>query len=247
MKIKHWRNKVVILSILLTACAYKRPMTEPITQVHFPALVEVPVEQRQLLVFLPGIGGKLADFERYDFIHLLQQRYPTLDITLVDAHFAYYRNRVILDRLQNDVILPAKNKGYCQIHLAGISLGGFGSLLYMREYGDAFVSSFSLLAPYMGEPTFYAHVLDPAKTPQAINDPLNLWPWLSSLTAEQKQLIYLAYGEQDKLLDGQNALASLLPSEHSFTIAGKHRWPVWRALLQQGLASGQLLPAMPCP
>lgn len=247
MKIKHWRHKLIILSVLLTACAYKRPITEPIMQVHYPALLDVPVAEKQLLVFLPGIAGKLSDFERYDFIRLLQQRYPAMDVALVDAHFAYYRQKIILDRLQNEVILPAKNKGYCKVHLAGISLGGYGSLLYMREYGDQFVSSFSLLAPYLGDARFYAHVLDNTKKAEAVDDELNLWPWLSSLTKEQKQLIYLAYGEQDKLLDGQNALASLLPGGHSFTMAGKHRWPVWRALWQQGLESGQLLPATACP
>lgn len=244
---KVWRHKLVIFSILLAACASKRPLTVPIGQIYFPAPAEqTAIHERQLLVLLPGIGGKLSDFERYGFVTTVQQQYPLMDVILVDAHFAYYKQRVFLDRLHQDVMLPARQKGYCRIHLAGISLGGYGSLLYYRQHGDV-PDSVSLLAPYLGEAQFYQHLLDSSKTVQGQEDDLNLWPWLGNLSVEQKAAVFLAYGAQDKFADSNGLLAGLLPTGHSFTIAGKHRWPVWQALWQQGIGSGQLVPAKLCP
>ena len=247
MKQKLWPKLWAAFSVLLVACAYNRPITTPMQQVNYPALADLPTEQKQLLIFLPGIGGKLSDFERYDFIRLLQEKYPAMDVKLLDAHFSYYRQSLIVNRLHNEVILPAKAQGYCQIHLAGISLGGYGALLYLREQGDTLIDSISLLAPYLGEPKHYAHLLDASKTAQDSDNKLNIWPWLTRLTETQKQLLYLAYGEQDRLVDGQNLLAGLLASDHSFTMAGKHRWPVWRSLWQKGLSTNKLLPATTCP
>ena len=53
----------------------------------------------------------------------------------------------MVDRLKEDVINPAKEKGYTKIWLVGISLGGLGSLLYAMEHPSD-IEGMLVLAPY---------------------------------------------------------------------------------------------------
>lgn len=242
--IKYWRHALFICVIFLAACAHKRPATVPMPQLAFNAPVAHQGE-KQLLILLPGIGGKLGDFERYGFIDAVRAARPELDVVVMDAHFGYYRERQIIERLRQDVIVPAKGKGYCAIHLAGISLGGYGALLYLRTHAQD-VASVSLLAPYLGERKHYQHLLDQSHGADHLNDPLNLWPWLQALSDQQKAKIRMAYGREDKFVESLDLLAGLLPSDASFTIAGKHRWPVWQSLWHEGLKTQQLVPKQVC-
>ncbi|MGE5173202.1 MAG: hypothetical protein ACM3MD_05175 [Betaproteobacteria bacterium] len=49
---------------------------------------------------------------------------------VVNAHMGYYLNGTVFTRLKEDVIEPAKARGYDQIWLVGNSLGGYGSISY---------------------------------------------------------------------------------------------------------------------
>lgn len=240
---KHWRHKLLLMVVVLTACAFKRPMTEPINHRVYAAPQEEQ-GQKSLLVLLPGIGGKVGDFEQYGFIEAVQKRHPLTDVIVVDAHFAYYRSETLIERLYQDIFLPAQQKAYCRIDVAGISLGGYGSLLVLRRYPQL-INQVYLLAPYLGEEQHYRYLLE-GKTEPSDNNEHNLWPWLIGLNATEKARIQLAYGEQDKFSTSLQLLQSLLPAEGSFTIAGKHRWPVWQTLWQQGLNRHQWLSNPSC-
>ena len=65
-------------------------------------------------------------------------------------HFGYYLRRTAIERLREDVIVPAQRKGYGEIDLVGISLGGFGALYYAMHHPGEIARLF-LLAPYLGE------------------------------------------------------------------------------------------------
>lgn len=91
-----------------------------------------------LLVMLPGAYDAPKDFIEQGFIKAAHDQglHTDVDITLLDAHIGYYTNQQIVQRLRDEVVLPAKAQGYTQVWLVGISLGGYGSLLYsMREGG----------------------------------------------------------------------------------------------------------------
>jgi pimeloyl-ACP methyl ester carboxylesterase len=70
------------------------------------------------------------------------------------------------ERLRAEVIEPAQARGYDDIWLLGVSIGGFGSLLYAGEF-PADIRGIVLLAPYLGG----------SRTPRAIEAAGGLEVW----------------------------------------------------------------------
>lgn len=230
-----------ILTALLAACAQYHETKTPIEQLWYKSDKKIPVEQRQLLVLLPGIDGRLEDYDHYGFIDRVQKKYPGTDVVLVNAHFNYYKKHLLIKRLKKDIVIPAQEKGYCAIHLGGISLGGFGSLLYYRDSPDT-IDSITLLAPYLGKEVDYAYLLDDREEAPDSMTATNLWPWLMTLSAREKKSIYLAYGKQDKFAISNGLLAGLLDPDQVVKTDGRHRWDTWEKLWRKGIKSGKLLP-----
>jgi pimeloyl-ACP methyl ester carboxylesterase len=143
-------------------------------------------------------------------------------------HFKYYQARTIVNRLRQDIIKPALDAGYSEIYLGGISLGGFGSLLYIKHYPDD-ISKIFILAPYLGDKQDYSYLIDNTAVPTVPRD-VNLWPWLTQLPDATKNKIYLAYGTNDKFAVPNELLADRLPKGHSVTQTGKHNWKTWAQL-----------------
>src|SRR6266508_2690783 len=56
---------------------------------------------RELLIFLPGIGDVLEDYESRGFIDAAHKSGVALDITVADMHFGYYVTRTAVERLQH--------------------------------------------------------------------------------------------------------------------------------------------------
>lgn len=198
----------------------------------------VPSERAQdLLVLLPGMGDGIERFEKEGLIRQLAQADLPVDAVAVNAHFGYYRSRQLLERLSEDVLQPAKALGYERIHLAGVSLGGFGGLLYWR-YGEQHptlatdISSLLLLTPYVGEPEYYQHRLNGGPA-QAVGEEKNLWPWLESLPAGAGADWYLGMAESDKFYTANQTFAAFVPTEQVAIVEGGHNWDSWRALWPQ--------------
>jgi pimeloyl-ACP methyl ester carboxylesterase len=103
-----------------------------------------------LLVFLPGLGDVVDDYEIYGFIDAVRGRGIIADMAVADMHLGYYLKRTAAERLRQDVILPAQQCGYQEIDLIGISLGGLGALYYSLHCPNDIAQVF-LLAPYLGE------------------------------------------------------------------------------------------------
>lgn len=223
------------LLALLTSCYYLQSTSIPIKTIHYPQ----PAEQhntsaRQLMVLLPGIGDRAKVFDKYGVIDVIHSAHPNMDVVAVDAHFKYYEARTIIDRLRQDIIKPALDAGYSKIYLGGTSLGGLGSLLYIKQYPDDIKKIF-ILAPYLGDKQDYGYLLENAAAPQVPRD-VNLWPWLTQLPDEIKNKIYLAYGTNDKFAIPNSLLAKQLAPEHTVTQAGKHNWKTWAQLWPSLLA-----------
>jgi hypothetical protein len=157
---------------------------------------------RELLIFLPGIGDVLEDYESRGFIDAAHKSGVALDITVADMHFGYYVTRTAVERLRDDIILPAQADGYSRISLAGISLGGFGALYYAINHPD-------------DEPR-----------------QLWCWLKRRADNGGGLKLpdFYLAYGLQDAFAAGNKLLGDLLPAGHVYTIHGKHNWTTWISL-----------------
>ena len=203
-----------------------------------------------LIVWLPGAGSTIDEFTRERFVEVLRERRIAADTLLADAHLGYYRNRSIVDRLEADVFAPARAAGYKQVWLAGISLGGLGTLLHESKVPGE-VAGMVAIAPFLGE----APELDAIEaagglarwTPPPVTEgePVGteLWRWLKGYLAPgaNRPPLYLAYATEDRLSQGHRLLAANLPPQRVVTTQGGHDWPEWRRLW------GQLLDKLPLP
>lgn len=201
---------------------------------------------KDLIVLLPGINEQPTKYEQRGFIDDLRDRGLDVDVIAVDAHFGYYKERNVVNRLKVDVIEPAKAKGYGKIWLVGFSIGGLGSLLYAMEHPDD-IEGMLTLAPYLGETALIREIKDaggPLKwRPGSLseNDGIRrLWVWLKNYYTGGEGLpaLYLGYGRQDRFAVADSLLAGLLPSERVSVIAGRHNWRTWKTLWEQALDSG---------
>jgi pimeloyl-ACP methyl ester carboxylesterase len=103
-----------------------------------------------LFIFLPGRGDRAEDFARRRFVDLAHGHIPGLDCVAVDATIGYYLDGSIADRLQREIIEPARMLGYREIWLVGVSMGGLGAFFHERIYPGQ-VNGLILLAPYVGD------------------------------------------------------------------------------------------------
>jgi pimeloyl-ACP methyl ester carboxylesterase len=214
---------------------------------------------RMLFVFLHGNGDSNSVFDKEGFVEAVRSRGLPVDMISVDAHIGYYMNASIVTRLKEDVIDPARAKGYDRIWLIGNSLGGFGSLLYAREHPNE-ISGMVLLGPFLGERQIIKDIRhagglllwEPGdvllKTKEDAEK--HVWIWLKE-HSQQGQFragdkdcpkgqgcvpkIYLGYGTNDRFTYAQDLLASLLPPENVEAIKGGHDWSTWKKLWEHFL------------
>lgn len=217
---------VVLAIVALQSCYYLQSAVEPLETNVYSAAPESDTEAKDLVIMLPGIGEYPETFQRNGLIDDLRKLELTLDVVTVNAHLGYYSARTLLWRLKQDVVEPAFSKGYERIHFVGISLGSYGTLLYMREYPED-VNSAILLGPYLGEAEFYRYLLE-ATAPPANVDEGNIWPWVENLPEESLSRIYLGYGEKDQYAQSHRLLSDYLPVKHTVTVGGAHNWPTWK-------------------
>jgi len=225
----------VMSAMLLTSgCYYLQSTKVPIETMWY----KTPGSDT-LFILLPGIGDGADAYAKHGFIARLQEQFrgnTSCDVVAVNAHLKYYLSETLIERLQQDVVEPAKRGGYKKIYMAGISLGGFGTLLYLRDHPDD-LTSVVLLAPYLGEQEYYKHLLDGEPQPAAaVAEKKNIWPWLEAMPKQIRNKIFLGYGEQDKFAQPDELLAALLPDGHTLTVPGIHNWATWEQLWPELLA-----------
>lgn len=239
---------IIVCSILLY-CGYWffYSADKPLASTRF---YENGRQHSTLLVFLPGIYDSTHDFEKNGFISELARRKLPVDSMFVDAGVHYYIAKKIVQRLHTDIILPARVEGYRHIWLVGVSLGGFGALLYAKEHPEN-ISGVITIAPYLGKETITRKIATAGSVAnvkdikQGRYDYIyNLWAWLEMLAPEsgRRPPLFLAYGTEDKFVDANNLMASHLAKGHTLTIKGKHNWTSWKQLWQK-LLDNELLTA----
>jgi len=231
---------LITAALVMSGCAQKRPPVTPLP-VQYYETGDHP--SASLLVLLPGIHDPIDEFETRGFIDAVHQTAHPCDLVSVDAHYGYYDAGTIVERLHNDVIMPAQQAGYSDIKLVGISLGGYGALLYANQHPSE-VNTLVLLAPWLGD----EELIDSITAADGLE---HWWPddrnndrslqeiWLqlkkrSSSSGDFPEL-YLGYGSADKFRQAHALLAGTLPDDHVFTITGGHNWASWEQLWKQML------------
>lgn len=207
------------------------------TEVPLPGIQTADPDARNdtLVIMLPGRGDRADAFISQGF----QEQGSSLgfDTVAVDAHFGYYMKRSLLPRLHEDIVLPARAAGYKNIWLLGISMGGFGSLLYAAEHPDE-VDGVILLAPYLGDRKL-AEEVDAAgglaswsgEGSRFKDYEIGVWTWLQGATNGQQQTpVILGYGESDGSAKTHAVLGDALAPSRVYTLEGGHKWTTWRPL-----------------
>jgi pimeloyl-ACP methyl ester carboxylesterase len=235
-----WVLGVSLLASTLGGCAYIAVARVPIQQRWQPSPL---TPQRNLVVFLPGIGDSADEFAEHGFVRLLQARHPEFDAVLVDAFFNYYRNGSVVERLYDDVIAPARKRGYRSIYVVGISLGGLGALALSEQHPDA-IQGLLLLSPYLGERDVADEIERAGGLEQwtpSKGNPVGFERWIQNswlfLKARAKApdtppRLLLGYGTEDRFARPLGLLAAALPSDHVRKRPGIHDWNAWTPLYQ---------------
>jgi pimeloyl-ACP methyl ester carboxylesterase len=209
---------------------------------------EGPKQNSCLIVFLPGRWNSAASFADEGFVAAVRQVGLHADMMAAGAQMGYYLEHTFPERLHKDVILPAKNRGYGQIWLVGVSIGGLGALWYDGEHPGE-LAGIVVLAPYLGEPETYGEVSRSGGlvkwAPPSIADndwQRKIWINLKTFETRQKSLarLYLGYGLHDRFAVPDGMLAEVLPREQVFTVEGGHDWATWRRLWNEILKKSAL-------
>lgn len=236
----------LVLLSSLTGCSLFFPTKDHLDIVRVAS--SCPTRADTLLVFLPGRYDAPQDLIDNGFIAALRAAGVNADVALPDLHLGYYFNRSAVDRLREDIILPAQRQGYRHIRFAGISLGGLGTLLYLQQQPGAIDGAF-LIAPYLGGEAIHRDIAAAGglarwngASPGADDFERELWLWLREHAPQagrgKEPQLYLGYGGEDRFAASNALLAAALPPERTMTTGGGHEWApwlrVWKAMLGKG-------------
>jgi pimeloyl-ACP methyl ester carboxylesterase len=202
---------------------------------------------RTLLVLLPGAYSRPQEFIDNGIPAALAGAGRVADLLIADAHLGYMGSGSLVARLQQDVLGPARARGYEQIWLVGISLGGWAALACAAQASQGQgprVDGVFAVAPYLGRRTLLRDLaaaggpLPWAAMPEAGADAQDMdaqiWRWLAR-PAPGSAPVWLGWGTEDRFADTNGLAATLLPAERVSTVPGGHDWPPWRALIERWL------------
>jgi pimeloyl-ACP methyl ester carboxylesterase len=236
-----------LAALLAAGCLRLQPASVPMRTLE---LVVSRPPHRRLVVLLPGRYGSPENFTYAQFAAVsIAGRVPA-DVIAADARVSYYFHGTLVERLHQDVILPARAHGYDQIFLAGVSLGATSALLYLGEHPQE-ISGVLLMSPYLGKDGVVGEVEMagglPRWQPPAAFAPADFerraWAVLKRMTGGGgggAVPLYLAYGDHDRFLASDRLLAAVLPAGHVLIVPGHHDWPTWRVMWSRFLATGVL-------
>jgi len=234
----------------LSGCASWLPAPLPMKAIDYSSSA---TGARCLMLFLPGLGDTAETFEQHGFVSEVRARNASIDMVAADATLGYYAKGILSERLFADVVRPRSNRGYKQVWLVGMSMGGLGTVLYSRQRAAGEIYGVLALSPYLGEEDISDDVrraggLQSWKAPPRVstmnesNYTDELWRWLQAVSAgrEPGPQIYLGYGLQDRLAEVDTLLGAALPQTRVFTIAGGHNWTTWHTLFARFLSTDAL-------
>jgi pimeloyl-ACP methyl ester carboxylesterase len=241
---------LVAVAVAAMAVGWRLPLA-PVPRVLDEVAGPTPVRERVLLVLLPGIRDTPRDLLREGFVRQVRERGWPVDVVLPDLHLGHHLAGTFSQRLQRDILEPARARGYRAVWLAGISLGGFGALTHARRH-PASVDGLIVVAPFLAPEHAWARV-DRAGGLAAwsVADPMahdvvdgddsgdgrdawarRLLTWLGGYADPQQAALrpplYVACGRDDAFAPRVAALSRLLPPGHVVDVEGAHAWAPWR-------------------
>lgn len=225
---------ILALVAAATACGPLGDPSKPIPTTLIPAQVSAT----RLVVVLPGRGDDLRALRRSGMVEAIQGAWPDADVVLAELAIRYYQDGRAPQRLHEEVIAPARGRGYREVWLGGASMGGMGTLLYDQAHPGA-VDGLFLLAPYLGDRAILAEIARAgglARWQPGPEQPLSdatwqreVWRHLKRWEAEpgKARNVWMATGDRDRLREANALLAPALPAGQVLVRPGGHDWTVW--------------------
>ncbi len=235
-----WSSVLLSLGMLL-GCFPRGDPSKPIPL----AQIDAPQKAQRLVVVLPGRADSLDDMRRSGIAQAVHSAWPDADVILTGLALGYYMEGQAEKRLHDEIIAPARGRGYRQVWLVGASLGGMGAVMYDRTYPGA-VDGMVLLAPYLGEKPLLRQIASaggiaswqaPA-VPAAVDADSfqqEMWRHLQTWSREpgKAKNVWLAYGDKDGFRDSMPLVAPLLPAGQALVRPGGHDWVAWSAVTRE--------------
>lgn len=236
-----FRSLVICITFFLVSCGYSASV--PMEKIVYQTGKE---PKKILVVLIRGFGGQIDYFDKHGWISASKDQPRHVDYVAPNAHLGYYANESFIERLRQDIIKPARQEGYKEIWLVGISLGGMGSILYSYAYPEE-IKRIYFFAPYLGD----GEVQNEIRAAGGIDKwtvaddntgkwQYQIWQRLKTIVEDpqKKVKLYIGYGDQDKL-DGHDLLAGYLAEDHVIKIPGGHKDVIfsrlWTIMLERGL------------
>jgi len=229
------RFGLLIAALLLLGGCATTPVPIPVPTLSYLAKPET--RQPNLLVLLRGIGADHHVFEEEGLIDEIRRRGLPFDVVAPNLHEGYYEPDLFEARLKDDVIDPARRQGYQKIWLAGFSMGGLGSLIYLRKHPDD-IDGVLLTSPFLGWPGIQREIKRAGGLQawtQTGDDPADwermIWTWIKQRDFSQQPPIWLGYGTGDFVTaKGPAMLADQMPKDHVFSTPGNHSLGTMRTI-----------------
>lgn len=191
-----------------------------------------------LVVMLPGAAMSPEALFEAGFASAIERRHLPLDFLSVDMEGMGLDAVDRWDRLQREVIEPARTRG-ARVWLGGISLGGMVAMAHVAARPGA-VAGLCLLAPYPGSRPS-TNVIERAGGPDRwqpseadLRDPeLRVWQWLKRPPADLP--VFIGHGSEDRFADRIQQVADRFPAAARHVVPGGHDWSAWLPLWEKFL------------
>jgi pimeloyl-ACP methyl ester carboxylesterase len=145
------RSALLAMVLATSGCYFSQSPSRPIPTLL--ARASSGATARCLVIFLPGLLDGADSFVEHGMVRDLIASGAPCDAAMVELGYRYYFGARVGDTLYEDVLYPALARGYEEVWVVGISLGGLGATLLAREHGEA-IAGVILLSPFLGiDPT----------------------------------------------------------------------------------------------
>jgi pimeloyl-ACP methyl ester carboxylesterase len=203
------------------------------------------------VVLMPGAYHTADQFLQAGFDQAVGARGLPIELILATPQLTHLTDRRWITALHEEIMRPDASRPQVPLWLGGVSLGGFMALRYAAQHPAAF-AGLCLLAPYLGSRIIAAEVAahaDMAAWQSGVldddDDERRVWHYATRMGNNRPSpRVFLGFGAGDRFADTQQVLARALrparPAIH--VIEGGHDWSVWRALWDQFLDAGIVLP-----
>jgi pimeloyl-ACP methyl ester carboxylesterase len=197
------------------------------------------------MVCLAGAFQVPEDFVEAGFDAEVRKRGLELDLEFVHLELEHLGDRGALEKLEAEIVAPARAGGCRSIWLAGISLGGFFALDYASTHRAEW-DGLCLLAPYLGNRLLIEEIAGAPGVAAWQAGPLaqsdeerRIWRFIQGQPADTRP-VYLGYGREDRFARAHDLMAEALPPDAVRVVSGGHDWPTWSSLWIQFLDSSFL-------